>query len=135
MNARQRAAFDEEIAMARGLMLEGRLDEAFPHLERAHVLGQQHVLPHTLAHWLMLRIAVRQRESLAVVGQAVRIVLGIIGSSLGSVPTGNTGGTDISMFARLPIEPDLVNLMKDQWDPDTVRTLAAADTVRRARPR
>jgi hypothetical protein len=41
----------------------------------------------------------------------VRIVLGVLGSAVGVVPVGNTGGTDISMFKRMPIEPELQRII------------------------
>lgn len=112
MNPMQRDAFEQEVALARTLIRQEKLDEAFVHLERAHVLGQERVLPHALSHWLMLRIAVRRREPLAALGQAARIVLGSLGSAVGSVPTGNTGGSNISMFKRMPIAPDLLRIME-----------------------
>jgi hypothetical protein len=59
----------------------------------------------------MLRVEFRRRRVIAVCGQAVRIVLGILGSAVGVVPIGNTGGTDISMFKRLPIDPELQNII------------------------
>ena len=55
----------------------------------------------------------RRRDLPASWGQAVRIVLGALGSAVGRVPVGNTGGTDISMFARLPIDPELAKLLED----------------------
>lgn len=112
MNAAQRSAFDQELALARRLIAEARDLEALHHLERAHVLGQEEVGPHTLTHWLMLRVALHRREPAAVLGQAARIVLGALGSAIGVVPKGNTGGTDISMFQRMPIAPDLARLME-----------------------
>jgi uncharacterized protein DUF3703 len=112
MNPNQAKAFGTEIALARALMRQKRHDEAFAHLERAHVLGQQSVVPHVRSHWLMLRVAVHRREPAALLGQAARIVLGALGSALGSVPTGNTGGTNISMFKRLPIEPELLEIIE-----------------------
>ena len=48
---------------------------------------------------------------MAAFGQIARIVLGILGSAVGVVPVGNTGGTDISMFKRMPIEPELQNII------------------------
>lgn len=86
-------------------------DEAFRCLERAHVLGQQDVVPHVLAHWLMLKLAFVNRDTGAVFGQALRIVLGAIGSAVGVVPKGNTGGTNVGMFRRMPITPELAKLM------------------------
>src|SRR5207244_6349705 len=95
-------ALEREIGRARDLMSLGKHDEAFVHLERAHVLGQEQVRPHVLAHWLMLKVAVHRRDPVAAFGQAARIVLGALGSALGSVPTGNTGGSDISMSSACP---------------------------------
>jgi hypothetical protein len=112
MNPVQSKAFEKEIMSARALMRRKKHDEAFVHLERAHVLGQESTVPHVLSHWLMLTIAVRRREPAAILGQAVRIVLGALGSIVGSVPTGNTGGTNISMFKRLPIEPELLKIIE-----------------------
>jgi len=113
MNPLQGKAFEREIASARVLIRQSKHDQAFVHLERAHVLGQQHAVPHVLSHCLMLRVAVHRREPAAILGQAARIVLGAVGSIVGSVPTGNTGGTNISMFKRLPIEPEFSKIMED----------------------
>jgi len=103
--------FDGEIVLARELMAAGELERAFTHLERAHVIGQNFVGAHARAHWLMFRLEFRRRRFAAVSGQAVRLFLGVIGSAVGVVPTGNTGGTDISMFKRLPIPPDLQEII------------------------
>ena len=84
-------------------MSRGELLVAVEHLERAHVIGQSDVIPHVLSHWLMLVIAVRQFQFLAAWGQLVRIVFGALGSAVGVVPTGNTGGSNVSMFKRMAI--------------------------------
>ena len=117
MNAAHRKSLEEEFALAKRLMLQRRDAEAFAHLERAHVLGQEYVRPHLRSHWLMLEIAARRRDPVAVLGQVVRIVLGGLGSAIGKVPTGNTGGTDISMFKRMPIAADLLAVMRDRGSP------------------
>jgi hypothetical protein len=113
VNRRQRQAFDREISLGREFMAAGDLVRAFKHLERAHVIGQTFVGAHSKAHWLMLTLEVRRRRVGAVIGQVVRLVLGTIGSAVGVVPTGNTGGTDISMFRRLPIAPELQAIIDD----------------------
>ena len=100
-------SFADEIAAARTRMAAGELEAAMRHLERAHVIGQLQVWPHVLSHWLMLKIELRRGRPLAVLGQLVRIVLGALGSAVNVVPTGNTGGSDISMFKRLPVPPEL----------------------------
>jgi Protein of unknown function (DUF3703) len=111
MNTQRRLGFDREIALGRELDAAGDLEGAFRHLERAHVIGQTSVVAHAKAHWLMFKLEIRRRRVSAVFGQAVRLALGVIGSAIGVVPTGNTGGTDISMFKRLPIAPDLQEII------------------------
>jgi hypothetical protein len=113
MNSRRQQAFDREVALGRELLAAGDLEHAFAHLERAHVIGQTFVAAHAKSHWLMLRLEVRRGRVGASLGQAVRLVLGIIGSAVGVVPIGNTGGTDISMFKRLPIAPELQEIIDD----------------------
>lgn len=107
MNLLQQQAFDREMAQAIALIEAGDIDGGFAHLERAHVIGQAHVIPHVQSHWHMLRVYMIRGSAFAVFGQAIRIVFGALGSAVGVVPTGNTGGSDISMFRRMPIDPDL----------------------------
>ena len=111
MSPQLRLAFDAELAQARGLLALGDLRACFGHLERAHVLGQAHVWPHVLPHWLMFKVEVQRGHLLAAGGQLLRILLGALGSAVGLVPTGNTGGSDINMFKRLPIAADLQALI------------------------
>lgn len=80
---------------------------AFSHFERAHVLGQRFVVPHTKTHVWMLRIGWRTRSLKEILGQLLRIPGGIIGSAIGLVPSGNTGGSNVPAFRRLPIPDDL----------------------------
>lgn len=84
---------------------------AMVHLERAHVLGQRFVLPHVRVHWLMFRLEISRGRPRAAVGQLVRIALGAIASALGVLPTGNTGGSDVDMFEKMPIASDLARIM------------------------
>jgi hypothetical protein len=60
----------------------------------------------------MLKIGLKRRSLQEVSGQAARILLGALGSAVGVVPVGNTGGTNISMFKRLPIDRDLQDLLR-----------------------
>lgn len=111
MNPIQKSAFDAEIAEAKSLSAQGEVDAGFKHLERAHVIGQAYVVPYVVTHWLMFKIEVRRRRAFAAIGQAVRIVLGGLGSAVGIIPVGNTGGSDISMFKRMPVEPELQDII------------------------
>ena len=125
MNTRRREAYDREVSTAEQLMNAGHGTEAYAHLERAHVLGQEQVLPHVLAHWLMLRIEFQRRDVLAALGQMVRIVLGAVGSAVGIVPRGNTGGSNVNMFKPMPIPPDLAILI----EPDDKNCNYAAPSI------
>ncbi len=108
--------FEREMAEARSLYRDGLLDQAFSHLETAHVIGQRFVGPHVRSHCFMLRIGLRRRSASEVWGQAVRIVLGALGSAVGLVPTGNTGGANVGMFRRLPVRPEVARLLAQASD-------------------
>ena len=110
MKPEQRAAFEQELSAAQICIDGGDTDAGLSHLERAHVIGQKYVVPHVRAHWAMLKLEWRLRRPAAVVGQAVRIVLGGIGSAVGVLPDGNTGSSHVSMFKRMPVEEDLKKL-------------------------
>jgi len=118
MNPIQNAAFDNEIAVARQLIAAGELESGFAHLERAHVIGQAFVVPHAKSHWLMLKVEFQRKRPLAALGQIIRLFLGILGSALGVVPTGNTGGGNVSMFKKMPIAPELQDIIDGRAPPD-----------------
>lgn len=111
MHPQLRSAFDAEMRSARQALAGNDLDTAFAHFERAHVLGQWYVRTHTLAHLGMLRIGWRRRDLRELVGQLLRIPGGMLGSALGRVPRGNTGGANISAFREMSIPPDLRSLL------------------------
>lgn len=111
MNPARKNAFDNEIRLAKEFIAKDELTAGFAHLERAHVIGQAFVLPHARSHWRMLKLELRRRRAGAALGQSLRLVLGVLGSAVGVVPVGNTGGSDISMFKRMPIGAELKNIM------------------------
>ena len=114
----RKAAFETEIAQAKALIAGGELEAGFAHLERAHVIGQAFVAPHARSHWLMLLFEIQRRRPVAALGQVVRLVLGILGSAVGKVPVGNTGGSNVSMFKRMPIAPELQDIIDGRAPPD-----------------
>jgi hypothetical protein len=83
---------------------------AFTHLERAHVLGQKHTIVHVRAHWAMLHYARQYGGAKDVVGQIGRLVGATLFTWLW-VPDGNTGGTNIGAFEKLPIPQELRDLI------------------------
>jgi len=121
MNPIQCSAFNREIAQAKSLIASGDLGAAFTHLERAHVIGQNCVIPHVTSHWLMFQVEFRRGRPAAAFGQAIRIVLGALGSAVGAVPTGNTGGTNISMFKRMPVDLEMQNIIDGRLPSENTR--------------
>jgi hypothetical protein len=91
----------------------GELRAAFALLERAHVLGQRRFGRHMAVHGRMLRLGWRLRDGREVRGQLLRLLLTPLGHLTGRLPTGNTGGANISAFAPLPIADDLRGLLDD----------------------
>ena len=59
----------------------------------------------------MLRWGLRQRRPREVAGQLLRVVGAATKTAVGGVPTGNTGGADVSPFRPMPIAPDLQSLL------------------------
>ncbi|WP_068027521.1 DUF3703 domain-containing protein [Nocardia mexicana] len=103
-----RAAFEDELQFARAAT---DTDQAWHHLERAHVLSQMWVRPHVYSHWLMLRLAVRCRDRTEAVGQIIRV----LASTLGWIrrpPEGNTGRTAVGLLTVMPIPDDLARILQ-----------------------
>lgn len=84
---------------------------AFRHLERAHVLGQAATTLHVRVHWRMLLWALRHRQAGQAAGQLGRLAAAAVITGLGWLPEGNTGGSDVSAFRRMPIWPDLQHVI------------------------
>lgn len=93
------------------LSARGKFALAFAHLERGHVLGQASTREHVRVHWHMLMWGFRHRRIGEVAGQALRIVGASTKTAFGWVPSGNTGGSNISPFKRLPIAPELAAII------------------------
>ena len=98
---------EEELALARNDQNYGNKAEAFAHLENAHVLGQASTRLHVKVHVQMLLWAVKQGKIGEVFGQLFRIAGAATKTAFGLVPTGNTGGANVSPFKAMPIKPNL----------------------------
>ncbi len=118
MNPVQSVAFDNEIDLAKKFIARGDLETGFAHIERAHIIGQAFIVPHARSHWLMLKLELQRRRPVAAFGQVVRIALGVLGSAVGVVPVGNTGGSNVNMFKRMPIAPELQRIIDGGAPPD-----------------
>ncbi|BFM15563.1 hypothetical protein R50073_17460 [Maricurvus nonylphenolicus] len=110
MKTQLREAFEEEMARAKALYRQQNWDQAFHHLERAHILGQRFVIPHTRSHWWMLKVGWHRRDRQEVTGQVVRILASLVISRIW-VPLGNTGGANVSPVKPMPVPADLQALL------------------------
>lgn len=90
----------------------GQPETEFRYLERAHVLGQSSTYWHTRVHWAMGRWAFRNRAPGEFFGQLLRIAGAATKTPFGLVPEGNTGGSNVSPFKRMPIAADLRHIIE-----------------------
>ena len=111
MHAERRKAYDKEMYAAAAYYFGNNLDKAFYHLERAHILGQSFAFAHANAHWWMLKVGWKRRDSIEVRGQVVRIIGALLFSRIW-VPVGNTGGAYVPPFRPMPIPEEFQALMK-----------------------
>ena len=113
MTDKRRELFETAMAEARAARRAGRLDEAFAHLERAHVMGQFWIGPHLASHWGMLHVGLLRLDPREIVGQVVRLALTIPGTLAGRLPHGNTGGANVSAFRPMAISPELQRVLAE----------------------
>ncbi|MGN0920158.1 MAG: DUF3703 domain-containing protein [Cellvibrio sp.] len=100
-----------EIQQAQMALNENQPAIAFQHLERAHVLGQSSTLEHIRVHWQMLVWGIKTGSGKEIVGQSIRLIGALTKTAIGLVPAGNTGGSNVSPFAPMPIEPELASII------------------------
>lgn len=96
-----------ELLAASQAEASGSPQKAFSHLERAHVMGQTATVHHVRIHWQMLLWGLRQKSYREIFGQILRIVGAATKTCIGFIPSGNTGGANISAIKTLPIPSDL----------------------------
>ncbi len=98
---------DAELRAAAEVEAKGHADTAFAHLERAHVLGQTSTVEHVRVHWRMFLWGIRQRNDRECLGQLLHISGATTKTAIGLVPEGNTGGSNVSPFKRMPVPAEL----------------------------
>jgi hypothetical protein len=86
--------------------------DAFAHLERAHVLGQESTREHVRVHWRMLRWGLARRDAREVIGQVFRLIGAATKTFVGLVPAGNTGGANVSPFEPMTVDPQLAAIIE-----------------------
>lgn len=108
---RIRSYVDAELAASQTAERAGDPAAAFLHLERAHILGQRSTVQHVRVHILMLSWALRNHKAREVFGQFTRVIGAATKTWIGLVPSGNTGGANVSPFKPMAIPDDLAELI------------------------
>lgn len=98
--------FYQQLKLGKLALKSNNFKASFYHLENAHILGQKHLLRHTLSHFWMLIFGVKSKNIKEIIGQFVRIIASLL-FTLIWVPKGNTGGSDISPIKIMPIRKEL----------------------------
>jgi len=106
MKSKLRIAFSQEMSLAKKMYRNGDYSDSFYHLERAHILGQSYIIPHTQSHWWMLKLGFKRHDLKEIVGQVTRILASIVFSRIW-VPLGNTGGANVNPLKSMTIPKDL----------------------------
>jgi len=112
MSAGVRARFEADLARAHEASQSGERESAWAALEDAHILSQPWIWPHLRTHAEMLVLAAKSRDLREATGQLVRLVVAGPGSLTGRYPVGNTGRARVSMFAPMPMPPDVASLLE-----------------------
>lgn len=103
----------KELDAAAAGTLGGDFSASFQNLERAHVLSQVSTREHVRVHWHMLVWAAERQSPREIVGQILRIMGAATKTPIGLIPTGNTGGSNVSPFKRMHIPEDLADILAD----------------------
>ena len=104
---------EAELNLASKAHSEGKGTTEFHHLENAHVLGQASTFWHVKVHWLMLCWALRNSKPKELIGQLFRIIGAATKTVFGLVPTGNTGGANVSPFKVMPVKPEYTAIIRN----------------------
>lgn len=106
-----RTAYRNELAEFRAARASGDYVGAWHRLERGHIIAQGSLPLHLHSHGVMLAFAVSRREWAEVAGQVLRLFLAPLGTLTGRTPMGNTGRSDVSAFASMPIPADIAQIV------------------------
>lgn len=104
--------FGIEIRRAHDRMVEEKnYAGVWRHLERAHIVSQSSAWRHFCVHFVMFGYALTRFDLFEALGQVPRMLLAVPSSLLGKAPRGNTGRSNVGMFASLPIPKDLERVL------------------------
>ena len=82
MNPALRNAYQAELSAANAAAVGEKVEVAFHHLERAHILSQRYTSGHVHVHWLRFRLGASVGAWREVIGQSTRIVAAAVFSRI-----------------------------------------------------
>lgn len=112
MPADLKVHYTRELAKYRTEFAKGKLQLAWRHLDRAHILGQPWSWEHTYVHWLMMKFGIKIKNGREIVGQLPRLLVGGVKSFVGNIPVGNTGRANVPPLQPMEIPADLKNILQ-----------------------
>lgn len=112
MPERLKFYYQKELELHREYFDKNELPKAWQQLERAHILGQPYPYQHSEVHWLMLKFGIKIKSTKEIVGQIPRLLVGGVKSFVGVIPVGNTGGANVPPLKSMPIEKDILEIIK-----------------------
>jgi hypothetical protein len=108
---------EREMTSYRAARSAGERETAWLALERVHILSQTSFWLHIRTHMVMLGYAIKVHDGREIAGQLMRLVLAPLGNLTGRLPIGNTGRSNVSAFASMPISDDLQNEIMGHFPP------------------
>ncbi|UGS19832.1 DUF3703 domain-containing protein [Flavobacterium cyclinae] len=104
--------YQKELEMVKDNLKQDNLQNAWLHLERAHIIGQKYPYEHSFVHWKMLQFGIKIKSTKEVVGQIPRLLVGGVKSFVGHIPVGNTGGANVPPLKTMEIPEDIQEILK-----------------------
>lgn len=102
--------YQQELESYKSAFAKSNFQEAWLHLERAHILAQKYPYQHTFVHWKMLQFGFKIKSTKEVMGQIPRLVFGGVKSFVGKVPLGNPGGANVPPLKPFPVDQDIQDI-------------------------
>lgn len=104
--------YQKELEEVKDNLIQDNLQNAWHHLERAHIIGQKYPYEHTFVHWKMLQFGIKIKSSKEIIGQIPRLLVGGVKSFVGHIPVGNTGGANVPPLKTMEIPEDIQEILK-----------------------
>ena len=103
--------YEKELEAVKDNLQQNNLQNAWHHLERAHIIAQKYPYEHTFVHWKMLQFGIKIKSSKEIVGQIPRLLVGGVKSFVGHIPVGNTGGANVPPLKVMEIPEDIKEIL------------------------